>query len=146
MGALAVDVDSSGTDSHHQQHSEISSPPSDGSANKARGVFPRLLPSLPEGRIWEVWCGSEFTVACSDEGDLWSTGWNEHGNLGVGEIDSNVCVSWRRVRPVAEDSEADASRPSKEWKSEPFLLWAGALACGGGHCVALINPHAIIIG
>lgn len=48
---------------------------------------PQLLQALPERRTFaEVWCGSEFTLAMDAEtGELWATGWNEHGNLGTDE-------------------------------------------------------------
>jgi hypothetical protein len=34
----------------------------------------------------EVWCGSEFTIAADSTRGLWGCGWNEHGNLGSGEL------------------------------------------------------------
>ena len=41
--------------------------------------------SLPNGlSICEIWAGSEFTVVADEQGFLWSSGWNEHGNLGRG--------------------------------------------------------------
>jgi alpha-tubulin suppressor-like RCC1 family protein len=51
------------------------------------------LPSIENNnnkKIGEIWCGSEFVVAADEtDGSLWSCGWNEHGNLGVGFLSIN---------------------------------------------------------
>lgn len=78
---------------------------------------------MPDGKtIAEVWCGSEFTLAVDDkDGNLWSCGWNEHGNLGIGKVDSTN--KWQEVI---------------SWKSSKSVrvhLWEGSLACGGGHVI-----------
>ena len=59
--------------------------------------------SLPNGlSICEIWTGSEFTVVADEQGFLWSSGWNEHGNLGRGQgcdfVSSDEWVKVMRVK------------------------------------------------
>ena len=66
-------------------------------------------------------CGSEHTLvvlrSVGGDGELWGWGWNEHGNLGVGDT-SNVQIPTKLWPPPAGDSVVDA---------EPAAAWAG---CG----------------
>lgn len=65
--------------------------------------LPRPLAALPDGHhTVEVWCGSEFTIAADEQGHLWATGWNEHGNLGIGTPPRQVVP----VLPLPESSES----------------------------------------
>lgn len=101
--------------------------------------MPRALPRLPEGEIREVWCGAESTVCCSEDGRLWATGWNEHGNLGVSlENPTNNIVSsqlysdgggWRAVL----NADGTQVRLAE--------VWEGAASCGGGHTVAIVSSN-----
>eukprot|EP01038_Epipyxis_sp_PR26KG_P004346 gene4346-6150_t len=94
---------------------------------------PVPLSPLPEGNeICEVWCGSEYTIAADQaNGHLWSSGWNEHGNLGNGSQtitrgnDNGVGNGWSKVI----NSEGEQVKLS--------LVWEGAVACGGGHAVCI---------
>ena len=90
-------------------------------------VDPVPLSPLPEDRTMvEVWCGSEFTIALDDAGCLWSHGWNEHGNLGIGH--QNALGEDRVWRPI---------------QSLRLLYpWEGFLACGGAHviCIGSTDP------
>jgi alpha-tubulin suppressor-like RCC1 family protein len=94
----------------------------------ANDAFPRELASLPNGEeIAEIWCGSEYTIAANEEGYLYGSGWNEHGNLGIGIIKSNesmkIVSSWQPVKEFHSNSTARIE------------LWEGSLAAGGGHVV-----------
>jgi alpha-tubulin suppressor-like RCC1 family protein len=47
-------------------------------------VQPRLLQKLSQrSTLEQVFCGSESSLAVDVDGVLWSSGWNEHGNLGL---------------------------------------------------------------
>ena len=86
---------------------------------------PKILQALPsERKIREVWTGSEYTIVSDEKGYLWSTGWNEHGNLGNGTFESSN--NWTPI--LLKGNQIKLS-----------LLWEGSLACGGGHvlCSAL---------
>ena len=118
-------------------------------------------------QIVEVWCGSEFTIAADANGGLWGCGWNEHGNLGIGKPaaavsntgavvnNSSNCVSNSAVDDEEEDSVHSVVRMWKPIMRSGSLamddcsvdgvldqvrlshVWEGAVACGGGHVIAL---------
>ena len=72
--------------------------------------------SLPNGlSICEIWAGSEFTVVADEQGFLWSSGWNEHGNLGRGSgsdfVSSDDWVKVMRSKCVL-DSDSDTHSDS----------------------------------
>ena len=81
------------------------------------------------GTICEAWCGSEFTAASDRDGFLFMTGWREHGSLGggQGQGQGQGCFTWMPVRDVAGRQVRLRLSP-----------WAGSLALGGGHCLALV--------
>ena len=85
----------------------------------------RLLPSsgcLPNGaRVQEIACGTESSVAVGEDGSVWACGWNEHGNLGVG--DRKDKKGWTRVPGF----------PSSDEKDEGKML----VACGGAHVLVV---------
>ena len=128
------------------------------------GILPHLMTPIPGGNMWEVWCGSEYTISCSREGALWSTGWNEHGNLGIGKGSESPELYYYYWQPVSENnilpqckvdtSESSDLNDDSIVKSSEFCYrnrllrplklsapWSGALACGGGHCVAISTPQ-----
>jgi hypothetical protein len=70
----------------------------------------------PEDAVSYVVCGSEYTIAVTEQGVAYACGWNEHGNLCTG--DTVDVRTWQRV------SLPEGHRVTK-------------LACGGAHCVAL---------
>ena len=77
--------------------------------------FPQKL-SLPNGlSICEIWTGSEFTVVADEQGFLWSSGWNEHGNLGRGQgcdfLSSDEWVKVMRLK-CKDDSEFNSDSHS----------------------------------
>lgn len=91
--------------------------------------IPIITPSYIDGKFVEMWCGSEYTIACTDKGELWSRGWREHGNLGHGNNDEysrqSNCLDWVKV---------------SNWNnSNNNVIWSGKLACGGAHCISLID-------
>ena len=96
----------------------------------------RLLPpgrdavvSCEEEGAREVWsssCGAESTIVLDAGGNVYGTGWNEHGNLSIGEVDDNVCEftkiqGARIIRP-----------PSAVGLGEMFI------AAGGAHMLAML--------
>jgi alpha-tubulin suppressor-like RCC1 family protein len=109
--------------------------------------FPTILltPSMCSAPFVEMWCGSEYTLACTEAGELWSRGWREHGNLGHDpKVDekinsSHVCLDWL---PVKRDFTLLDPNSHENHSSQPFTLknaWSGKIACGGAHCIALID-------
>lgn len=88
---------------------------------------PRILPPLPSGKqVVEIWCGSEFTIAADEEGNIWGCGWNEHDNITPRKESDTVVSQWTVIR----DGDKKQLRLQH--------VWEGALACGGGHvlCIA----------
>ena len=105
--------------------------------NSPINVLPHELACFPNGEsIREVWCGSEYTIACTDSGQLWSCGWNEHGNLGI-VVDNNIdrndtYATWKPVICTA----SSPSGTSINQQCRLVSIWDGALSCGGSHCIA----------
>jgi cation transport regulator ChaC/alpha-tubulin suppressor-like RCC1 family protein len=95
------------------------------------GQTPRQVRPLPGGaEIAEVWAGAEFTVVCDSRGAVWGCGWNEHGNLGNGDVHCrNVLDEWQ---PSVEHSVSGDSR-----QVQLASVWEGALSCGGGHVLSI---------
>lgn len=107
---------------------------------------------LPHGLIVrEVWAGSEYTVVADQDGYLWATGWNEHGNLGRGTGGLAFVSSDGWVKVMHSDKSLGSSAAnceqltgdSREGVAEADLhvrlsvVWEGAVSCGGGHVLAL---------
>lgn len=72
------------------------------------------LPSdLQSSTITKLSCGSEHVLLLTEEGDVWGWGWNEHGNLGLGE----------------EKGLEDVGVPTKIWDGQvggkAVGVWAG---------------------
>jgi len=85
--------------------------------------------SLPCGEIREIWTGSEYSIAMDCLNRLWSCGWNEHGNLGVGFVSSpidgstsNFSLAWSPV--LTEGGQVQLNNP-----------WTESVACGGAHVI-----------
>ena len=77
-----------------------------------------LFETAPNGKaISEVQCGPENTVLLDEDGQAFGCGWNEHGNLGVGDCED-------RLEMV-------------EMKVDGSVLKAGVrfLAVGGAHVI-----------
>lgn len=94
-----------------------------GGARSRRPI--ELAPPLDAPPVRELWCGAEASLACTEDGRLWGTGWNEHGNLGTTGLESTV-QDWV---PVTENSGRQVHLGSRSW--------VGSAACGGGHCMAV---------
>lgn len=64
----------------------------------SEGVIPtpRAL-ALPQGvvTVSSLHCSSESTLLLGEDNSLWAAGWNEHGNLGLG--DTKDRSGWARV-------------------------------------------------
>ena len=94
-------------------------------AAAANAVPCRLLPlsgCLPNGaRVREIACGTESSVLVGDDWSVWACGWNEHGNLGVGDREDRGV--WTRVPgfPIREDEGVGRM----------------LVACGGAHVLAV---------
>lgn len=111
--------------------------------------FPVLMDPPPGKQISAVWCGSEFTVVraagtdgedvCAGLAELWARGWSEHGNLGHGK-DSFVEKEWVKTLGRSEGSGSNEGTTSKSvGESVRVGEWEGLVACGGAHCLALVE-------
>lgn len=52
-------------------------------ANTVEKPLPKRV--FEQINVVQVVCGSEFTIAVDEQQAIWCCGWNEHGNLGVGD-------------------------------------------------------------
>jgi alpha-tubulin suppressor-like RCC1 family protein len=106
-----------------------------GSGGPASAPAPVRLP-LPEGAVpvRQIAVGSEFSVVVGADGGVYACGWNEHGNLGVGDRENRP--AWVRV-PVPASVEALAKQDGARGQLQQLLL----LACGGAHVLALARDQ-----
>lgn len=56
-----------------------------------------------EGGVKQLTVGAEHNVALSAKGNLWCWGWNEHGQLGVGDIEDRFDPSPIHSVPQVEE-------------------------------------------
>lgn len=54
----------------------------------------------------------------------------ETGNLGVGHNIDSIASGWKAVVKYPETASNDCRL---------LAVWDGALSCGGGHCIALLD-------
>ncbi|EJK65722.1 hypothetical protein THAOC_13394 [Thalassiosira oceanica] len=73
-------------------------------------------------------CGAESTHVADSNGVVYSTGWNEHGNLGIGRAEAEHCMTWRRTSGAKAVSPPSSA--SKDWE----IL----IAAGGAHFISCI--------
>ena len=137
---------------HAKKNKSVSSNLSGGSAEMEAHEGPPYSPQrlvLPHGlSVREVWAGSEYTVVADQDGYLWATGWNEHGNLGR-DTERLAFVStddW--VKVMHNDRSSQSSVVSGEQVPRDrggvadlhvrlSVVWEGAVSCGGGHILAI---------
>jgi hypothetical protein len=87
---------------------------------------PQVVKALSKQRIKHVRCGWNYTIALSHNGDLFSWGLNQQGQLGVGDKND-------RVIPV----EVEAMRVPQKGGRSDRVIKALELACGGRHVVVV---------
>jgi alpha-tubulin suppressor-like RCC1 family protein len=78
--------------------------------------------------IQSACCGAESSHVLDDSGIIYSSGWNEHGNLGIGHNNDDNCIdgcSWRRTTGAIV-----VAPPSNNMKKILF-------ASGGAHLIAM---------
>jgi alpha-tubulin suppressor-like RCC1 family protein len=93
------------------------------SHNAAAGIDgaqppPRLLRSVLSHRFVRISCGGAHAMALTHDGKLYAWGWNDHGQLGLGDATTT----------------ASAPRPVGFFTGRKV----GAVACGAAHSVALV--------
>lgn len=95
-------------------------------SNSYENIFyPQLLHKEVDGNPIETFdCGSESTIVLDVEGNIYQTGWNEHGNLGIG-TNRDVCE-------FTEVIGAKVSAPPPSDGRGKTLI-----AAGGAHCLAI---------
>ncbi|XP_059485566.1 probable E3 ubiquitin-protein ligase HERC3 [Neocloeon triangulifer] len=49
--------------------------------------LPVLWPCSDNAKVKQICLGSEHTMVLTESGNLWTSGWNEHGNCGNGNLD-----------------------------------------------------------
>ena len=105
------------------------------SAPEKRTLLPTCLTKLPGGHHFtDVWTAAESTFATDEGGLLWSSGWNEHGNLGTGDCENRV--TWSQVSTANKDGQLRQIRLALRNCAEAF-------ACSGSHCFAIIDCSAV---
>lgn len=62
------------------------------------------LSSLLDGEVKQVACGSEHSVLLSASGSLYAFGWNEHGQLGLGDTEFRSAPTILALRDIASIS------------------------------------------
>lgn len=77
--------------------------------------------------VEQVSCGAESTHILQD-GVVWSTGWNEHGNLGVGDKENRLEFVRSSPEPPVEEKE-------------PIDIRISSLVTGGASVFALCRPE-----
>ena len=86
---------------------------------------PQLLHKDVDGNPIDAFaCGSESTMVLDTNGNVYQSGWNEHGNLGIGTNEDVCCFA--KVR----GARATAPPPSD---GRGKIL----IAAGGAHCLAV---------
>eukprot|EP00743_Colponemidia_sp_Colp-15_P008201 GILK01008894.1.p1 GENE.GILK01008894.1~~GILK01008894.1.p1 ORF type:complete len:825 (-),score=104.84 GILK01008894.1:236-2710(-) len=86
---------------------------------------PRHMTAMKDHKVVSVVCGSHYTIATTDSGQLYSWGWNDHAQLGQG---------WVRFLPVP--------RPISAFEKKQVLK----LAPGPHHCVAVVKSEDVSFG
>mmetsp|Transcript_4099 Transcript_4099/g.9095 ORF Transcript_4099/g.9095 Transcript_4099/m.9095 type:complete len:800 (+) Transcript_4099:122-2521(+) len=77
-------------------------------------------------------CGSECSHIIDTDGNLYSTGWNEHGNLAIGpkgKVEGDSSSSW-----MATSGVRVVAPPPSEVKRKLF-------AAGGAHMITMVTCH-----
>lgn len=87
-------------------------------------MTPRIVPFSLKNSIRQVACGSTFTVAVSKDGDIWSWGSGECGQLGNGRCTSSEVP--KVTVPRISDKEVFVN-----------------VACGFAHTIALTSAGAV---
>lgn len=88
-------------------------------------------PFLRQERIVQVACGSDFTLAVSQIGDVYSWGYGERGQLGHGqEDDESAQWSPRRIEALRQDVDS--------------LGRVTQVACGEAHVLALTENASVL--
>jgi alpha-tubulin suppressor-like RCC1 family protein len=80
----------------------------------------------PSISIQSACCGAESSHVLASDGNIYSTGWNEHGNLAIGcdyETSSECCLSW-----VATTGAKVVAPPPSKTERKIF-------AAGGAHII-----------
>ena len=60
-------------------------------------------PSASSAQIMAVACGADFTIALTEDGDVWSLGEGEHGQLGLGTTKHQYKPAWVGGRDVFKE-------------------------------------------
>ena len=98
---------------------------------------PLLVKGMPAGvRVVGIGCGSEHSVACTEDGRIFSWGVNEEGQLGVGDDDE------RDVPCLVPLPEGETARDVSCAGESTFVLTASgrALSCGSDQFRQLGRP------
>ena len=85
--------------------------------------LPRLMRSVITFQFAKVACGAAHCMAITPEGRLYSWGWNEHGQCGLGDVGSVV--------------------PTPRAIGRLFGRTVGAVACGAAHTIALVDAPEV---
>ena len=92
-----------------------------------------------ERTLGQIVCGSEYTLARDiADGSLYACGWNEHGNLGSGDI-INGNKGWRKVHVDIEYNSQFESRHRLGCEENHTRRQSLSIAAGGAHCLVSLT-------
>jgi alpha-tubulin suppressor-like RCC1 family protein len=91
---------------------------------------PSLLPFSIQCPILKISCGSKFTVAVGKNGDLWSWGSGECGQLGTGRCTKKEIPTKITIYPNQNTTEND------------YLKFVD-IACGASHVIAVAEDNSV---
>ena len=95
-----------------------------GHANNANQLLPKRIEALEKVRVVRVYAAGDSSAVLSDEGEVWSFGNNNKGQLGVGDADS-------RYIPVRVKDGLEGRRVVN-------------VAMGQGHTLMLADDHTVL--
>jgi len=88
---------------------------------------PSLIHGTETNKFCDFCCGAESSMAVDESGRVWGCGWNEHGNLSIGnaiDTDEMTCTVGEEIN----------SSPSHDSITKQVIITAG-----GGHILAMMN-------
>merc|ERR550514_510874 len=100
-----------------------------GSGNTFDAKLPTKIDALEGYMICHFACGARHTLACSQDGFVYSWGCNENGRLGLGHSERNIRVPAKVTQGPAEVifvAAGEAHSASITKASEVFMWGAGS--------------------
>ncbi|RKP13010.1 regulator of chromosome condensation 1/beta-lactamase-inhibitor protein II [Piptocephalis cylindrospora] len=91
-------------------------------------THPEVITALQGLRMLDIACGSFHSVVLAETGDIYTFGWNKHGQLGLGDT---------------QDPEVDLGGPQLVNFPAGGEVNVQSIACGTHHTVVLDDAHRV---